>query len=273
MKKSWAILFAVTFVATLIIIVPFLPERAHTGATPSESMLSQQSTEVSLLFVGDIMLDRNVAVHAQKVGDEALFAGVTNLISGHDAVIGNLEGTITKNPSIAQKDHSILWFTFDPHFANVLANVGFTAMSLANNHSLDFGGKGYDDTITFLDTVGIAAFGSPYNNKHLAETFSIKDKNICLVGYHALFDPDTTLVLSKIKNIRAACDRIIVMTHWGVEYQHTPTQGQKDSAHAFIDAGADVVIGGHPHVVEPLEIYKNKDFCRLSHKKIMGKTK
>ncbi len=78
-----------------------------------------------------------------------------------------------------------------------------------------------------------------------------------MVGYHALFNPDTTAVLSKIKTIRPQCDYIILFAHWGEEYQHEPTSKQRESAHAFVDAGADVVVGAHPHVVEPLEIYNN----------------
>jgi poly-gamma-glutamate synthesis protein (capsule biosynthesis protein) len=211
----------------------------------------------SILFVGDIMLDRNVAVHARAAGDEALFAGVQNLFAGHDALIGNLEGAITTNSSVAQQDHSILRFTFDPRFAQVLANFGFSAVSLANNHALDFGEFGYEDTLHYLSAAQVGAFGAPFNDSHLALEVKAGDLKICLVGYHALFASDTTTVTKKIIEIRPRCDKVIVMTHWGEEYQHEPTVQQQNAGHAFIDAGADVVIGSHPHVVEPVEIYKN----------------
>jgi poly-gamma-glutamate synthesis protein (capsule biosynthesis protein) len=170
-------------------------------------------------------------------------------------VIGNLEGTLTANDSIAQQDNSILRFTFDPHFAQLLADIGFSAVSLANNHALDFGEFGYEDTLHNLEAAQVAAFGAPYNDSHLALQLMIKDKKLCMVGYHSLFNPNTTAVIEKIQTIRSACDYVVVMAHWGVEYEHEPVAQQQDAAHAFIDAGADVVIGGHPHVVEPLEIY------------------
>ena len=213
---------------------------------------------VTALFVGDIMLDRTVATHAQAVGDDILFAGVQELFANPDVRIGNLEGTITNNQSIAQQDHSILRFTFDPHYAQLLADVGFNALSSANNHALDFGEDGYNQTRAYLTGVQIAPFGSPFNNEHLATSLTVGDKTLCMVGYMELFDPDPTLVINKIKEIRPTCSYIVVMPHWGVEYQLQPTAAQIDLAHQFIDAGADVIVGSHPHVVEPLEIYKNK---------------
>ncbi|HVV39370.1 MAG TPA: CapA family protein [Candidatus Paceibacterota bacterium] len=212
----------------------------------------------SVLFVGDIMLDRDVAVHAQQAGDDALFAGAADLFSGYDLRIGNLEGTITTNKSIAQQDHTILRFTFDPRFAKVLAQAGFDALSLANNHSLDFGEFGYDDTVSYLSKQNIPAFGSPFNEQHLAVRVSASGLRLCMLGYMDLFKSDPTSIINKIQDIRGECDKVIVMPHWGVEYQHSPTAQQVSLAHEFIDAGADVIIGSHPHVVEPLEIYKGK---------------
>ena len=248
---------ALLIIAGIVVVTwpQVLEELKIQASYASEALLPQP---VKTLFVGDIMLDRNVAVHARAVGDEAFFAGVRDLFSGKDLLIGNLEGAITDNPSIAQIDHSTLRFTFDPHFAQLLADVGFDAFSSANNHALDFGEDGYQQTRAYLVAVGIAPFGSPLNNEHLATSLAVGDKQICLVGYMQLFNPDPTSVIAKIKEIRSSCDYIIVMSHWGVEYQHAPTAAQQDLAHQFIDAGADVIIGSHPHVVEPLEIYKNK---------------
>jgi poly-gamma-glutamate synthesis protein (capsule biosynthesis protein) len=256
MAKYWIILGVVTVAAFLIVIAPFLPQRAPIGAAP-EMGENPENNSVNILFVGDIMLDRSVAVHARAAGDQALFAGVASLFENHDAIIGNLEGAITDNPSVSQQDNSILRFTFDPKYADLLGSLGFSALSLANNHALDFGEFGYEDTIAYLQSAGVAAFGSPYNDAHLAISMTIKDRQICFIGYHELFTSDTTAVLAKIREIRPMCDKIILLAHWGVEYQHQPTQEQRDFAHAFIDAGADVIIGSHPHVVEPLEIYKN----------------
>jgi poly-gamma-glutamate synthesis protein (capsule biosynthesis protein) len=212
---------------------------------------------VDVLFVGDVMLDRDVAVHGQEVGWDKLFAGVKDLFAGRHFIVGNLEGTITTNDSIAQRDHTILAFTFDNSVADILAHAGFGAMSLANNHAFDFGLDGYAQTTRFLSHAGVRSFGSPYNNLNLSVSVPILKQTLCLVGYHELFAPDPSAVLSEISTIRPTCDHLVVMAHWGVEYEHLPTAEQQKFAHAFIDVGADVVIGGHPHVVEPVEIYKN----------------
>ncbi|HVZ76228.1 MAG TPA: CapA family protein [Candidatus Paceibacterota bacterium] len=214
-------------------------------------------TTLHTLFVGDVMLDRNVAVHARQVGDAALFAGVEPLFKSKDMVIGNLEGTITDNQSIAQQDHTILRFTFDPHFAMFLKSVGFTALSQANNHSLDFGNEGYLHTIAYLQAAGIGYFGHALNEENLSLQLQGKGQMLCLVGYMELFRPDPTSVINEIKRLRPLCSEVVVMPHWGVEYMHEPTDAQVSLAHEFIDAGADVIVGGHPHVVEPLEIYNN----------------
>jgi poly-gamma-glutamate synthesis protein (capsule biosynthesis protein) len=213
---------------------------------------------LTAVFVGDIMLDRAVAIHARAAGDSVLFAGVRSLFKGRDLVVGNLEGTLTTNPSISQASSSILRFTFDPKYAAVLKGAGFDALSLANNHSLDFGASGYEQTVSYLTAQGITPFGSPLNDKNISVQMPIKGKNFCLVGYHGLYDPNPASAIRAIKDTRSACAYTVLVAHWGVEYVHEPTQEQRDMAHAFIDAGADVVIGAHPHVVEPLEIYNNK---------------
>lgn len=216
------------------------------------------SEPATVLFVGDIMLDRAVAVHARVAGDDALFAGVAELLAGYDAVVGNLEGTITGNASLSQQDPSVLRFTFDERFARLLKRIGVTAVSLANNHALDFYDAGYRQTVSHLDAAGILHFGTPLNSEDLSAAISLKGKSICLVGYHELFRPDPAGVFAEIGRIRPACDRVVLFAHWGEEYEHSPTVRQQELAHAFVDAGADAVIGAHPHVVEPLEIYKNK---------------
>ena len=219
------------------------------------------TTDVSILFVGDLMLDRNVARSAVAGGGaRALFSTSTlDLFSSVDLRVANLEGTITTNPSIAQRDSSILRFTFDPPLAHeVLQLLNLSAVSSANNHALDFGEFGYDDTRSYLEQWGVASFGHPFNESHLSTTLTAQSKTVCLVGYMELFNPDTTAVLQEIARIRPDCWRVVVMPHWGIEYQATSTVAQQREADSFIDAGADLVIGAHPHVVEPVAIYRDK---------------
>lgn len=218
----------------------------------------QKSDKLHLLFVGDIMLDRGVAEHARKHGLDSLFGKVERLFLSTHAVIGNLEGTITNNESVSQKDNSILRFTFDPKFAEVLSNLNFSAVSLANNHSFDFGRDGYDQTKQYLNNSDLLYFGTPTNSENLSTRISINDREVCLVGYHDLFTRKPEPVVQEIQTIRDDCSGVVVLPHWGVEYVDTPNARQRMLAHQFIDAGADMVIGTHPHVVQTVEIYNNK---------------
>jgi len=213
---------------------------------------------IHMLFVGDIMLDRGVAQHAKKYGTDSLFSKTGRLFLGTHLVIGNLEGTITDKPSVSQKDYSTLRFTFDQFYAGFLKKFDFSALSLANNHAFDFGEDGYVQTENNLRNVGIGPFGSPQNNENLSTKISTQGKTLCLVGYNDIFIPDPAATIKEIKNIRSDCSYIVLFAHWGVEYQQTPTERQRILAHNFIDAGADLVIGSHPHVIEPVEIYNNK---------------
>ncbi len=239
-----------------------LPERMQSQSYMtgyfSEGNTSLEGNDMHLLFVGDIMLDRNVAKHAREAGSGVLFGSLERMFLGTHAVIGNLEGTITSSSSIAEKDSSILKFTFDPLYAGLLNRLGFTVLSLANNHALDFGRSGYNITKKNLDDVGIVSFGSPLNDDSLSTSVRIQNKIICFVGYHDLYTFDKASTTEEIINIESKCDRTVVFAHWGEEYRPKETERQRMLAHTFIDAGADLIIGAHPHIVEPIEVYKNK---------------
>ncbi len=213
---------------------------------------------IKILFVGDIMLDRGVAWYADKNGKDKIFAGVKDLFDKYDLVVGNLEGTITSNQSVARKNNGILRFTFDPSYSETLREVGFQILNLANNHALDFGLEGYNQTIENLDKVKIKYFGSPKNDKNLSLQIKEKNKSICFVGYHDLFTYDERSVVDEIFILNNKCDFLIVFSHWGDEYKTKSNLRQQNLAHRFIDMGADLVIGTHPHVIQEFEDYKGK---------------
>ena len=216
------------------------------------------SDDLSMLFVGDVMLDRGVATHADKYGAESLFGKLERLFLGTDLTLGNLEGTITRNQSVSIPNNSLLRFTFDPKYANALADLNFSGFSLSNNHALDFGQDGFAQTKRFLTAAGLFSYGSPLNDGALSAQVKIRGKNVCFVGYHELFRSDPAPIIKEIQRIRPQCDLVVLGAHWGQEYFPGVTDAQRERAHQFIDAGADLIIGGHPHVVEPLEIYKGK---------------
>jgi poly-gamma-glutamate synthesis protein (capsule biosynthesis protein) len=241
-------------VAAFMLFLPTVTNKEELRAKLLDPLFSTPPPKI--LFVGDLMFDRAVARHRRTIGNAGLFQGVREVFAKHDLVVGNLEGTITTNPSVAEVDNTILRFTFEPIVANILRDAGMSVVSLANNHALDFGEFGFENTLQYLDAAGIAAFGSPFNERPPLAT-KVGDKTFCFVGYHELFRRDPATVLTTIKELEPKCEYTIVFAHWGVEYETTPSKSQRELAHLFVDAGVDLIIGAHPHVVQLLEIYNN----------------
>ncbi len=238
----------------VIVFAPSTPARAPFWQ-PEEPPLV-----VRVMFGGDIMLDRNVARTAASEGPLTLFEGIATEFIDSDIRVANLEGTITANQSLAMQDNSILRFTFNQDIARqALEPLRLSVVSLANNHALDFGASGYNDTRAELDGLGIKYFGHPLNiAENISTAVQYKNKTFCFVGYHSLYDPATVAVVAEIQALRSSCWRIIAVAHWGVEYEYAADNAQRDAAHEFIDAGADLVVGAHPHMVQNAEIYKGK---------------
>lgn len=212
---------------------------------------SPRPSPVTITIVGDMMFDRYVRKLMNAYDEQYPFEKIH---LDADIVVGNLEGTITEHESVAS--FSNLRFTFDPKVADLLKKNNFTAVSLANNHSRDFGYKGYESTINFLKDAGIGYFGDWENYDNLSYIKEIKGKKIEFIGFHEFSYRNFERVLATVASSTA--DFTIVFPHWGVEYEKEPSTLQKTWAHKFIDAGADAVIGGHPHVIQTIEWYKEK---------------
>ncbi|MEK9157342.1 MAG: CapA family protein [Patescibacteria group bacterium] len=204
-----------------------------------------------VLFVGDIMLARAVEWSIKEEGagypfllwDAGLFADA-------DAVIGNFEGTIRDAEHIEQTN--VMAFDTLPEYVTPLAGAGFTHLSLANNHADDFGQATTDFMRSTITDVGITPFGDPF----VSESFIARIDGgipVSLVGFHA-FNEETASIVETIRTEDAAGNFVIVYPHWGVEYNHEPSISQTAAAQIWIDAGADLIIGAHPHVVQTAEI-------------------
>lgn len=219
---------------------------------------NKKEEPTKIMFVGDMMFDRGVRNKISQKGVDSLFENIQSLFEENDLIVGNLEETITNNKTIATPNSEILRFTFDPQIANLLKQNNFGLVSLANNHSLDFGELGYEETKNNLNNVGVLYFGSGHNKTDLSKKIILNNKNFCFVAYHDLYTKNEAPVIEEIKKIKNDCYKIIVFPHWGEEYLNSFTERQKKLAYAFVDSGADLIIGTHPHVIEPVEIYKDK---------------
>lgn len=215
--------------------------------------------EISIVIVGDIMLDRNVRNKINAMGFDTFFAGVKDLISDADIAVGNLEGPFTPYPSkTASLVSKELTFTFDPALAPKLADLGFDIFGLANNHTLNFGKEGLDMTREYLRKAGIWYYGEPNNKDELSVVIEKNGIKVGFVGFHEFSYINFDKVVSEIDKIRPEVDILIVSPHWGPEYKTAPSENMKKWAHEFIDHGADAVIGAHPHVAADIEEYKGK---------------
>ncbi|MDP3962470.1 MAG: CapA family protein [bacterium] len=225
----------------------------------SPSLFTPSFSKVSILIVGDIMLDRNVRNKINAMGFDAFFAGVRDLISEADIAVGNLEGPFTTYESItASLKNKALQFTFDPALAPELSALGFDILGLANNHTLNFGVKGLNMTREYIRDAGMLYYGDPDNREEISVVAEKNGIKFGLIGFHEFSYINFDNVMAEIERLRPEVDVLIVTPHWGPEYESVPTEKMKTRAHEFIDRGADAVIGTHPHVVGSVEDYHNK---------------
>ena len=228
---------------------------------------------ISFATTGDIMFGREVSNYIDQNGGAAAMANVAPQLAEADVTIANLECPLTNDESEALTGKDVLWRS-NPAGIESLKESDITMVSLANNHIMDYGGAGLKDTLTALDEAGIQHAGAGMTESQ-AETPVELNVNGVSIAFFSWTDiiPDFFLaygdepgVVSARMNMDDACKRIreakethdlvIVAMHWGVEYQDYIDEAQQlEPAHKLVDAGADVVWGNHPHVIEGIEFY------------------
>lgn len=225
---------------------------------------------VSVAFVGDIMLDERPGKLIKRGIDP--FAPFADILHSADFRIGNLECVVATTGAARDKPYT---FRAHPRVLPILKRH-FTALSLANNHSGDFGPVAFRQMLDLLDREGLLYFGGGRNlsDAHAPLLLERNGLRIALLGFNeflprsfeADFDKpgiawsEDDQVQADIKNarIRYRADVVITFMHWGWEHKHLASKRQHQLAHLMIDSGADAVIGGHPHVTQNIEHYKGK---------------
>jgi len=232
-----------------------------TGFFSQDEVMKKEKT-AHLMFFGDWMLDRTNRVLAEKNGAVWMSEKLKRLFWSQDENILNLEGTVTDKNSVSvgtkETERNHFLFTFSPEKTKTFLtenNIGI--VSLGNNHSLNFGKEGIIETENNLKNFGTEYFGDPTdeNNVLIKEVNGIK---IGFIGFNDFSGITAEKTVEKIKEAKRQAEFVVVYAHWGQEYQLTENEKQRSLAHLFIDGGADLIIGSHPHVVQPMEIYKNK---------------
>jgi poly-gamma-glutamate synthesis protein (capsule biosynthesis protein) len=237
---------------------------------------------VTLTFGGDIMLDRGVQNSVIKNFDNdysKLFEkkDLKDILEKSDIVFANLEGTASDK---GEDMHNLYSFQMDPSVIPVMAGAGIDILSVANNHVGDYGRASYVDTLARLKENEILYTGGG-NNASEAETPTIIEKYGMKIGFLGFSDvgpewmkaeedkPGLLLANNPrfseiIENASKQVDFLVVSFHFGDEYKDKHNQRQETLAHKAVDAGAKLVIGSHPHVIEDTEIYSKKDCTQSS---------
>lgn len=228
--------------------------------------------EIRMVAVGDVMLSRGVErTMIAKKNYKYPFIATSEFTTDADIVFGNLESPIIEGKAV---NDSEMVFRTDPKSVKGLKFAGFNVMSIANNHIMNFGLKGLASTIDNLDENDILHIGAGLDEEDIFKPAfkKIKGTKFAFLGFtynhdlrkypngdvYGVADMDMEKMQSAVTKARSEADVVIVSMHAGTEYKTSSGSFQQNFAHGAIDAGADVVIGHHPHVVQNSEIYKGK---------------
>lgn len=235
-------------------------------------MVEATNSTTSLVFVGDIMMDRGVRRSVEKngSGDYDYLFHRSAFLNRADIAFANLEGPISDQ---GVDRHNLYSFRMDPKSTEALASAGLDVLSVANNHMGDWGSSAFVDTLKRLSEAKIVYVGGGLNQAE-AEAVKIVEKNGTKFGFvgfsdvgpnnlSAIRDQAGIVIANEESVVRVVSlasgqvDVLVASFHFGDEYRSAPNDRQKKLARLAIDNGAKIVVGHHPHVVEPVEFYKD----------------
>ena len=242
--------------------------------TTAESASSAPAT-ITIAAVGDLLFDLGPRRLIAAQGGAAPLAKVASRLRAADLTIANLETTLSNRGAAVAGKPAHLIFNGDPRGILSLTTAGVDLVSIANNHAMDHGQLALTDTLAALDKARIGHAGAGMNTTAAWKPaiVTVKGRRIAYVTatqvLPAHFLPsstrggvangnDLTRLVATVRAAHKQADIVIVSVHWGVEQSYTPTACQKHDARALIDAGADVVLSHHPHVMQGIDTYKGK---------------
>ena len=249
------ILIGITLVLAGMLLILYKPSNIWYAGIPNLS--EPTSSKLTILIGGDVMLDRSIRKYGDKHGYDSLFANIIPLIKKADVSIVNLEGPITSSSSRTLLSNGATTksfaFTFATSTGELLSRLGIDYVNLANNHTDNYGPEGLEETKNILENSGIGYFGDPWNASGTEATLTKNDIRIAFVGYHQ-FQPGFDRIKLDIERLSDEGYFVIVMPHWGVEYATTSDALQQKQARELVSAGANAIIGAHPHVIQNNEM-------------------
>lgn len=237
-----------------------------------------EQARVTLAAVGDVMLGRTIGRDMERHGTGYPYAHVAPVLQRADLAFGNLEVALTDGGAPAQKDYV---FRAPPSYAASLAAAGFDVLALANNHALDYGVAGITDGAAALRASGILPVGAGMNEAEARQPVVAEARGLRVAFLACVAVPDDSgsgygraqmeagpnrpgvywcdpeKVAQDVRAARTAADVVVLSMHAGFEYTESPNQLQRAVARAAVDAGAALVLGGHPHVLQGVEYYRD----------------
>lgn len=240
-----------------------LPQGSDEAAYEEEDAPEDEIDTITISAAGDVTLGRDLVFGWEGTFDHEFelnqkdygyfFRNVKHIFEADDLTIVNLETTLTTATKMAEKK----WrFKADPSYVEILKQGDIEVVSIANNHTKDYLEKGYQDTLATLEEAEVGYFG--YEHQYITDIRGIK---VGVLGYTYWdkSEKQKKKIADAIKNLREeGAALVIVMYHWGIERDYYPYDVQVDLAHFTVDAGADLVLGSHPHVLQGIEEYHGK---------------
>jgi len=269
-KLAWILAAAFAALALFLIWHHRAPATRPQGRPRTEAA---RAARVTITFVGDILLASGAGRIAAQQGTESLFAGVGQMLRDDDLTIGNFECSAATCGTRAKKKYT---FRAAPALLRGLRAAGIDAVSLANNHSMDYGRAALLETVEHLRSANLPSAGAgadlrqayepailtagPHEVALLAASRVLPTGDWCAgvrrPGIAAAYDPSPLLAAIRAARPRAAI--VLVYLHWGKERAPRPQQHQRALARRCIEAGADLIVGAHPHVLQGFEYYRGK---------------
>lgn len=265
----------VSEVPQVYVVEPQEPGQDGEGEESPDSVQDAEEQEATLLFAGDLFLtDLLQSKYNQQGISAAASDSLLSVLREADIFMLNEEFPFgTTGEPMEEKEYT---FRVDPSYSTVLSELGVDIVTLANNHMLDFGRGPLTETLNTLDQAGIAHVGAGENldEAKTLKTFEMGGRTIGFLGASRVIPEhswnassgssglfttyDAAALVEQIQKAEESCDFTVVYVHWGIEKNTQPEEYQKTLARQYIDAGADAVIGAHPHVLQGIEFYQGK---------------
>ncbi len=235
---------------TSTVYSPVAPLLLAPSVTEPHAMAEVTGT-TTLWFLGDVMLSRQVGRFARERSPDYPWQRINGTFA-EAYVIANFESCLSKTQTFSNEAQ--LRFPVDPSLVSSIQRAGVTHVSLANNHSLDCGPADYQYTKAAMASSGIVAFGHGVRTDSESVTYiEIGTSTVALIGIHTLFvSPDLSSLRTLLTQTDLKSDFQIVYIHWGNEYELVSSRAQQTLATELVAAGADLIVGHHPHVVQEI---------------------